>query len=171
MGSSSAPVFPYPGGTQGVEPVDPVAGRAGHFAWSRWIKEFVKRLDRESVKISGDTMTGPLKLKPGATEVTLSVNGTSLEVTAPVTVGAPTQNSHATTKQYVDNRVPLYLEATMTSDGTGWATPTGLKAGAVVWSLVDVSSTPAPAQLLLNPANNAIYLGPSATRKIRIWYV
>lgn len=171
MGSSSAPVFPYPGGSQGVEPADPVAGKPGHFAWSRWIKEFVKRLDREAVKRSGDTMSGPLTFELGGVQVTVSVSGSGLNVTGPVAVGAPTANGHAATKQYVDTRVPLYLEQTMTADGTGWATPAGLKAGAVVWSLVDVSSTPAPAQLLLNPANNAIYLGPDATRKIRIWYV
>jgi hypothetical protein len=35
MASSNAPVFPYPGGTAGNEPPDPVAGKPGHFAWSR----------------------------------------------------------------------------------------------------------------------------------------
>ena len=171
MGTSSAPEFPYPGGTAGKEPADPVAGRAGHFAWSRWIKEFVKRLDRDSVKISGDTMTGPLVLKSGTTEVTVRVEGAGLLVTGPVAASSPTATNHVATKSYVDNRVPLYFEATLTADGTGWATPTGLKDGAVVFSLVDVSSTPAVTQLLLNPANNKVYLGPSTTRTIRFWYV
>lgn len=171
MGTSSQPEFPFPGGSAGKEPADPVAGKPGHFAWSRWIKEFVKRLDRESVKRSGDTMSGPLKLELAGTEVTVRVEGTGLNISGPVAVGAPSANAHAATKQYVDTRVPLYLELTMTADGTGWATPAGLKAGAVVWSLVDVSSTPSSTQLLLNPASNSIYLGPAATRKIRIWYV
>jgi hypothetical protein len=45
VGTNSAPVFPYPGGTAGAEAPDPVAGRPGHFAWSRWIKQFVKNLN------------------------------------------------------------------------------------------------------------------------------
>lgn len=171
MGTSSAPEFPYPGGTAGKEPADPVAGRAGHFAWSRWIKEFVKRLDRDSVKVSGDTMNGPLTLKNGVPETQLRVDANGLIVSTPVAAGSPLQPQHLATKQYVDTRVPLYFETALTSDGTGWATPTGLKAGAVVFSLVDVSSTPAPAQLLLNPTNNKVYIGPNTTRTIRLWYV
>lgn len=171
MGVSSAPEFPYPGGTAGKEPADPVAGKSGHFAWSRWIKEFVKRLDRDSVKISGDTMTGPLVLKSGATEVTVRVDGAGLLVTGPVAASSPTATNHVATKSYVDNRVPLYFEATLTADGTGWATPTGLKAGAVVFSLVDVSTTPTNNQILLNPTNNKVYLGAAVTRTIRFWYV
>jgi len=45
MADSNAPVFPFPGGTAGNEPPDPVAGKPGHFAWSRWIKQFNKHLD------------------------------------------------------------------------------------------------------------------------------
>jgi hypothetical protein len=45
MADSNAPVFPFPGGTAGNEPPDPVAGKPGHFAWSRWIKQFNKNLD------------------------------------------------------------------------------------------------------------------------------
>jgi microcystin-dependent protein len=62
VGTSSAPVFPFPGGTAGVEAPDPEQGKPGHFAWSRWIKQFVKNLDAQTVKRSGDTMTGPLTL-------------------------------------------------------------------------------------------------------------
>jgi hypothetical protein len=62
VGTSSAPVFPFPGGTAGAEAPDPELGKPGHFAWSRWIKQFVKNLDRETVKRSGDTMTGTLTL-------------------------------------------------------------------------------------------------------------
>lgn len=171
MGISSAPEFPYPGGTPGSEPADPVAGKSGHFAWSRWIKAFVKRLDTEAVKRSGDTMTGPLVLKSGATEVTVRVDGAGLLVTGPVAASSPTATNHVATKSYVDNRVPLYFEATLTADGTGWATPTGLKAGAVVFSLVDVSTTPTNNQILLNPTNNKVYLGAAVTRTIRFWYV
>ena len=171
MGTSSAPEFPYPGGTPGSEPADPVAGRPGHFAWSRWIKAFVKRLDTESVKRSGDTMEGPLVLKNGTPQSQLRVDPTGLIISTPVTAGHPVANGHLTTKSYVDGRVPLYHEATMTADVTGWATAPGLKYQAVVFSVVDVSSTPAAAQLLLDPATNAVYLGPSATRKIRFWYV
>jgi hypothetical protein len=171
MGASSAPEFPYPGGTPGKEPADPVAGKPGHFAWSRWIKEFVKRLDRDSVKNSGDTMTGPLVLKNGVPESQLRVDATGLIVSTPITASTATANTHLVTKSYVDTRVPLYHEVTMTADGTGWATPAGLKAGAVVFSMIDVSSTPAVAQLLLNPSTNKVYLGANATRTIRLWYV
>lgn len=173
MGATSAPVFPFPGGTQGAEPADPVAGKPGHFAWSRWIKEYVRRLNVESVKISGDTMTGDLTLKRGApTGVTLSNPSSGhLAVSGTVSGSDPVQNSHFTTRQYVDNRVPLYFETTLNSDGTGWATPNGLKTGAVVFSLVDVSNTPTTTQLMLNPATNQIYIGPSTSRTVRIWYV
>lgn len=171
MGTSSAPEFPYPGGTAGKEPADPVAGKPGHFAWSRWIKAFVKRLDTETVKRSGDTMSGPLVLKNGTAESQLQASATGLTVSTPVTAGAPTANGHLATKQYVDTRVPTYHQTTLTADGTGWATPTGLPSGAVVFSLMDVSSTPAVAQLLLNTSNNKVYLGPSTTRTIRFWYV
>ena len=171
MGTSSAPEFPYPGGTPGSEPADPVAGRPGHFAWSRWIKAFVKRLDTEVVKRSGDTMSGPLVLKNGTSESQLRVDGTGLIISTPVSAGNPSANGHLATKTYVDNRVPLYHEATLTSDATGWATASGLKYQAVVFSVVDVSSTPSTTNLLLNPSNNAVYLGPNTTRKIRFWFV
>ena len=171
MGISSAPEFPYPGGTPGNEPADPVAGKPGHFAWSRWIKAFVKRLDTETVKRSGDTMSGPLVLKNGTPETQMRVDSTGMIISTPVTAGNPTMSSHLATKTYVDSRVPLYHETTMTADATGWASAPGLKYGAVVFSLVDVSSTPAAGQLLLNPATNAVYLGPNNTRKIRFWYV
>lgn len=163
MGDSSAP--------PGNEPADPVAGKPGHFFWSRWIKEFVKRLDRESVKISGDTMTGPLKLKNGESSVELRNDGIALKVSGPVSTVAPSANNHAATKQYVDTRIPPYYEATFTSDASGWAALTGLKAGATVQSLLDVSSTPTTVPVLLNPSNNTVYLGPSTARKLRIWYV
>lgn len=171
MGASSAPEFPFPNGQPGKEPADPVAGKPGHFAWSRWIKEFVKRLDREVVKISGDTMTGPLVLKNGATQVELRNNGTALKVSGPVETVTPAANSHAATKQYVDTRIPPYFEGTFTAGLTGWAPLTGLKAGALVQSLLDVSSTPTTISLLLNPTNNNVYLGPNTTRTLRIWYV
>lgn len=45
MGTNSSPEFPWPGGTPGAEAPDPVAGRPGHFAWSRWIKQYVKNLN------------------------------------------------------------------------------------------------------------------------------
>jgi hypothetical protein len=79
MGISSAPVYPFPGGSAGVIPPNPEAGRPGHFAWSNWIKQFTLNLDSESVKNSGDTMRGPLNVQ------------------------TPTDPSHATTKQYVDS--------------------------------------------------------------------
>lgn len=80
MGASSSPPYPYPGGTPGAEAPDPQAGAAGHFAWSNWIKQFVKNLDAQVVKISGDVMTGLLTLS-----------------------GNPTADMHAATKAYVDN--------------------------------------------------------------------
>lgn len=46
--SSSSPEFPYPGGTPGAAPPDPVAGKPGHFAWSRWVKQFLLNLDAKS---------------------------------------------------------------------------------------------------------------------------
>ena len=45
MATNSSPEFPYPGGTPGAEAPDPVAGKPGHFAWSRWIKQYVKNLN------------------------------------------------------------------------------------------------------------------------------
>jgi hypothetical protein len=48
MAASNAPVFPYPGGTAGAQPPDPQAGKPGHFAWSRWIKQFVLNLDSKT---------------------------------------------------------------------------------------------------------------------------
>jgi len=51
MAASNAPVFPYPGGTAGNEPPDPVAGKPGHFAWSRWIKQFVKNLNAKTMSL------------------------------------------------------------------------------------------------------------------------
>jgi microcystin-dependent protein len=80
MGTSSSPEFPYPGGTAGAEAPDPQVGKPGHFAWSRWIKQFVKNLDAETVKRSGDVMTGLLTL-----------------------AGNPTAPGHAATKAYVDS--------------------------------------------------------------------
>jgi hypothetical protein len=148
-----------------------VAGKPGHFAWSRWIKAFVKRLDSESVKISGDTMTGPLVLKNATAEAQMRVDGTGMVVSVPVSAGTPSAATHLTTKDYVDTKVPLYHEVTLTADGSGWAAPAGLKAGAVVFSIVDVSTTATTTNLMLNPANNNVYLGPAATRKIRFWYV
>lgn len=62
VGTSSAPVFPFPGGQAGAEAPDPEQGKPGHFAWSRWVKQFLKNLDRDTVKLSGDTMQGPLVL-------------------------------------------------------------------------------------------------------------
>lgn len=171
MGSSSAPVFPFPGGTPGTEPVDPVAGKPGHFAWSKWIKEFVKRLDRESVKISGDTMTGPLTLKNGTSSVQLSNDGIALKVGGPVATVAPSASNHAATKQYVDSRIPPYYEGTFTSDASGWAPLIGLKAGAVITSMLDVSTTPTTTPIRLSPSTNTVYLGPNTARKLRIWYV
>ena len=51
MATSSAPEYPYPGGTPGAEPPDPTAGKPGHFAWSRWIKQFVKNLDTKTMSL------------------------------------------------------------------------------------------------------------------------
>lgn len=51
MATSNAPEFPYPGGTPGDEPADPVAGKPGHFAWSRWIKQYVKNLNSKSMSL------------------------------------------------------------------------------------------------------------------------
>jgi hypothetical protein len=48
---SSAPEYPYPGGTPGAEPPNPVAGKPGHFAWSTWIKQFVKNLDAKDSEL------------------------------------------------------------------------------------------------------------------------
>ena len=45
MATNSSPVYPYPGGTPGAEAPDPVAGKPGHFAWSRWIKQYCKNLN------------------------------------------------------------------------------------------------------------------------------
>lgn len=171
MGASSAPEFPFPGGQAGKEPADPLAGKPGHFAWSRWIKEFVKRLDRDSVKNTGDTMTGALVMKNGGTEVPIGFENTVLKVGGPLIVSTPAAASHAATRNYVDTRVPLYHEVTITAAGSGWAAPSGLPAGAVVFSIIDTSSAPTTVPIMLNPANNNVYLGPSATRKIRFWYV
>jgi microcystin-dependent protein len=96
MGSSSAPEFPFPGGVAGAEPPDPEVGKPGHFAWSRWIKAFVKKLDAETVKRSGDVMTGLLTL-----------------------AGAPTAANHAATKAYVDaSQRPVPIGAIMAYGGT-----------------------------------------------------
>jgi hypothetical protein len=51
MAASNAPVFPYPGGTAGAEPADPQVNKPGHFAWSRWIKQFVKNLDSKTMTL------------------------------------------------------------------------------------------------------------------------
>ena len=51
MADSVAPEFPYPGGTPGAQPPDPIAGRPGHFAWSRWIKKFVTNLDAKTMNL------------------------------------------------------------------------------------------------------------------------
>ena len=51
MADSSAPVYPYPGGTPGAEPPDPQAGKPGHFAWSRWIKQYVKNLNTKTMSL------------------------------------------------------------------------------------------------------------------------
>ena len=131
----------------------------------------MKRLDTETVKRSGDTMSGPLVLKNGTPESQLRVDSTGLIVSTPVSAGTPVVGEHLVNKNYVDTRVPLYHEVNLTADGTGWAPATGLKSGAVVFSIMDVSSTPSAVQLLLNPATNAVYLGPGAIRKIRFWYV
>lgn len=60
MPTNSSPEYPYPGGSPGGEPPDPVAGQPGHFAWSRWIKKFVQNLNEDKLAKSGDAMTGSL---------------------------------------------------------------------------------------------------------------
>ncbi len=147
MGASSAPEFPFPGGTAGKEPADPVAGKPGHFAWSRWVKEFLKRLDRDSVKNSGDTMTGPLLLRGEPSAVLEAVTKgyvdalladaafgdltqeqidaissaaaaqiaagylplTGGTLTGPLTVPAPTTDSHAAQRKTVTDAVATRL--------------------------------------------------------------
>jgi hypothetical protein len=120
MGASSSPPF---NGITGQEPPDPVAGKPGHFAWSRWIKAFVKRLDTETVKRSGDSLSGKLTMPstaPGDSPTTaatkdyvetrvgsaLSKTGGSLtgKVSAPLTI--PTDPSDTlVTKSYVDSNI------------------------------------------------------------------
>ncbi|MGV0949997.1 MAG: hypothetical protein ACOYB3_04945 [Azonexus sp.] len=51
MATSNAPVFPYPGGTPGAEAPDPVAGKPGHFAWSRWIKQYILNLNNKTMSL------------------------------------------------------------------------------------------------------------------------
>lgn len=51
MAASNAPVFPYPGGAAGAEPPDPQAGKPGHFAWTVWIKQFVKNLNYKTMNL------------------------------------------------------------------------------------------------------------------------
>jgi hypothetical protein len=46
-----------------------------------------------------------------------------------------------------------------------------LKAGAVITSMLDVSTTPTTTPIRLSPSTNTVYLGPSTARKLRIWYV
>lgn len=82
MGATSSPKFPYPNGAAGAEPADPVAGQPGHFAWSIWVKQFLKNLNLESVKRSGDTMTGHLTIPQ-----------------------VPTEPNHAASKAYVDSNI------------------------------------------------------------------
>ena len=58
MANSNAPVFPYPDGTPGAEPPDPVAGKPGHFAWSRWIKQYVKNLNSKVMTLEDQVASG-----------------------------------------------------------------------------------------------------------------
>lgn len=51
MATNSAPEYPYPGGTPGAEPPDPVAGKPGHFAWSKWIKQYVVNLNTNQMAL------------------------------------------------------------------------------------------------------------------------
>jgi microcystin-dependent protein len=121
MGTSSAPVFPYPGGTPGAQPPNPVAGQAGHFEWSNWIKQFVLNLDAQSAKTTGETFTGVLesvvnagsfnlKLRyDGSPGITLRGTTGGLDVRnatgsarATTSVATPTAPEHAATKEYVD---------------------------------------------------------------------
>ena len=142
MGASSAPPFPYPGGTVGVEPPDPVAGQGGHFAWSNWIKQFTKNLDAQTVKRSGDTILGDLTVDgdlfltdPGMLsaavrltkeeylgEPVLGVNagapGSGLPRPA-VAVGAPVHADHAVTL--------AFMQAALAS-----ASPAGVPIGGII---------------------------------------
>lgn len=121
MGTSSAPVYPYPGGTAGQEPPDPQAGVGGHFAWSNWIKQFVKQLDTQSAKRSGDTFSGTiesavnaglanLKLiydgSPGVnlrgTSGGLEVRNSTMSTLTNVSAASPSQPDHLVTKAYAD---------------------------------------------------------------------
>lgn len=51
MATSSAPEFPYPGGTPGAVPPDPAAGKGGHFSWSIWMKQFNLNLDTKVMEL------------------------------------------------------------------------------------------------------------------------
>lgn len=134
---SSAPVFPYPGGVAGEEPPDPTAGAPGHFAWSRWIKQFVKNLDAGKVAKTGDRMTGALVFKIGTTPgvalnadtdfgpggPTLQVMNEGVNAYAQIAVAAtPVNNQHAASKQYVDNLAGTRYATPVMSDAAGLAT-------------------------------------------------
>jgi hypothetical protein len=117
MGASSAPPF---NGISGQEAPDPVAGKPGHFAWSRWIKSYIKAVDRDAVKQSGDTMTGRLIIPPTSssdpahTAASKSYVDSTVQVALPATGGTltgplvlpatkPTDPANvAVTKGYVD---------------------------------------------------------------------
>lgn len=97
---TSAPPYPFPGGTQGDEPPDPVAGQPGHFAWSRWIKEFVKRLDQADYVLDARIDT-KLDESGGTVSGDLTVDG-NLSLTRGLAVPTPTTATQAVNKGYVD---------------------------------------------------------------------
>jgi hypothetical protein len=97
---TSAPPYPFPGGIQGDEPPDPVAGQPGHFAWSRWIKEFVKRLDNTDMVLDAK-VESKLDAAGGSVTGDLSVGG-DLSLAGALEVPAPTAGAQAANKAYVD---------------------------------------------------------------------
>lgn len=132
MGTSSAPVYPYPGGTPGAEPPAPVIGEAGHLDWSNWIKQFVKNLDTQSAKLTGDTFTGMLesvvnigshnlKLRyDGSQGITLRGAAGGLEVRdstgsalAKVKAATPAVGDDLVTKDYADTLAADALQSAL----------------------------------------------------------
>ena len=150
---SVAPVYPYPGGTPGAEPPDPSAGAPGHFAWSNWIKQFVKNLDASTAKLTGDTFTGPVEtvVNAGSFNLKLRYDGAAGVTLRGTAGGLDVRNSTASARVPVKAATPVAPEDLATKEYADALAADALQSALPIGSIVMfASSTPPTGWLLCN---------------------
>lgn len=157
---SVAPVYPYPGGTPGAEPPDPSAGAPGHFAWSNWIKQFVKNLDVSTAKLTGDTFTGVLEsvVNAGSFNLKLRYDGAAGVTLRGTAGGLDVRNSTASARVPVKAATPVAPEDLATKEYADALAADALQSALPVGSIVMfASATPPTGWLVCNGQSTSGY--------------